>query len=351
MISVNCSQCRAVLEMDDAFAGGVCRCHYCGTIQTVPANAKRAAQVAATQAAPAVQGASRQVGAAAADSPAYGDGLSALANAISDNGATRAAAQAPAPPAATVDYARPQQQKSLLVPLLIGLAILVLLMCVLLGYLILGRTTVVSTGGGGPGTGGTGGPPGSSPNSSGDPAVVVPTDPHFLGIDLTNASSVVYVLDRGQATAELFDTLKEATYRSLETLKPGQKFQIIFWDKPGEQLGYPADGPVGVSKQEIDAAREQFADVIASGRATADSAIARAAQGKPAVIVLVTGKAFDLEEELVRKVQNATAASGTKVHTVALRSDDGNTVLKDIASRTSGEFKVVQEPELRRYSY
>src|SRR5690349_3759902 len=36
MIAINCAQCRHRLEMDDAFAGGVCRCQYCGTIQTVP---------------------------------------------------------------------------------------------------------------------------------------------------------------------------------------------------------------------------------------------------------------------------------------------------------------------------
>src|SRR3954463_16815954 len=40
MISLNCTQCRQLLEMDDAFAGGVCRCQHCGTIQTVPRNLK-----------------------------------------------------------------------------------------------------------------------------------------------------------------------------------------------------------------------------------------------------------------------------------------------------------------------
>ena len=48
MITVNCSSCKAQLEMDDAFAGGVCRCHYCGTIQTVPAAAKRKGSTAAS---------------------------------------------------------------------------------------------------------------------------------------------------------------------------------------------------------------------------------------------------------------------------------------------------------------
>src|SRR5580692_4106968 len=37
MIRITCTSCKNVLEMDDAFAGGVCRCQHCGTIQTVPA--------------------------------------------------------------------------------------------------------------------------------------------------------------------------------------------------------------------------------------------------------------------------------------------------------------------------
>src|SRR5512132_1524014 len=41
MLSLTCTNCKAVLEIDDAFAGGVCRCQHCGTIQTVPASLKR----------------------------------------------------------------------------------------------------------------------------------------------------------------------------------------------------------------------------------------------------------------------------------------------------------------------
>src|SRR5262245_4771577 len=40
MISLTCTSCRKLLEMDDAFAGGVCRCKFCGTIQTVPSKAR-----------------------------------------------------------------------------------------------------------------------------------------------------------------------------------------------------------------------------------------------------------------------------------------------------------------------
>ena len=40
MIRLECTNCKQTLEIDDAFAGGVCRCQYCGTIQTVPVAAK-----------------------------------------------------------------------------------------------------------------------------------------------------------------------------------------------------------------------------------------------------------------------------------------------------------------------
>ena len=41
MISLTCTSCKKVLEIDDAFAGGVCRCQHCGTIQTVPSALKK----------------------------------------------------------------------------------------------------------------------------------------------------------------------------------------------------------------------------------------------------------------------------------------------------------------------
>lgn len=41
MISLTCTSCKRSLEIDDAFAGGVCRCQFCGTIQTVPAGLKK----------------------------------------------------------------------------------------------------------------------------------------------------------------------------------------------------------------------------------------------------------------------------------------------------------------------
>jgi len=37
VISITCTNCKTILTIDEAFAGGVCRCQHSGTIQTVPA--------------------------------------------------------------------------------------------------------------------------------------------------------------------------------------------------------------------------------------------------------------------------------------------------------------------------
>ena len=67
--------------------------------------------------------------------------------------------------------------------------------------------------------------------------------------------------------------------------------------------------------------------------------------------MLVTGKAFDLEPELIKSVDAALGGAPLRVHTVALKTDDGNPVLKQIADKTHGEFRVVTGSQLRKFSY
>ncbi len=50
MIQLECSNCKTALSIDDAFAGGVCRCQQCGTIQTVPKPGEPAAASASQKA-------------------------------------------------------------------------------------------------------------------------------------------------------------------------------------------------------------------------------------------------------------------------------------------------------------
>jgi hypothetical protein len=233
-------------------------------------------------------------------------------------------------------------------------AVVAAALLVAFGGLIFSGRQVVSTGGSNLATApGPGGDPGRTPplgeEGDGEDAPVPPT-PHFCGIDLQAEPSVVYVLDRGSATGDMFDTLKEATFRSIESLKPNQKFAVIFWTNGGEEACYPEAGLADVRPAEIAAARQKFADVYAFGRADPNEAIKMAASLKPSAMVLVTGKAFALEEEVFDLTREALSGSRTKVHTVALGSDDGATVLNRLSKATGGQTRVVTKRQLRGFS-
>lgn len=45
MINLSCPKCTTELEIDDGFAGGICRCFECGTLMTVPAKAEGQAEI------------------------------------------------------------------------------------------------------------------------------------------------------------------------------------------------------------------------------------------------------------------------------------------------------------------
>src|SRR5439155_6519734 len=172
MISLTCTSCKKSLHIDDAFAGGVCRCQYCGTIQTVPSLAKLKRQSAPTAAAPAMAPAPytptppRPQTSAGQPAPA-GDGLDALAEAVATSsglgrgslragaalggpampaGAVSAAApQAPpAVPLTPVDYARPPRQPRRGPVLLIAGAIGGAVLLVVLGWVLFSGRSVVT---------------------------------------------------------------------------------------------------------------------------------------------------------------------------------------------------------------
>lgn len=326
MITINCTNCKALLEIDEAFAGGVCRCQHCGTIQTVPAHLRQNAPAGGPSPMPV--------------KPVYqaarhgGTGLDELSDAVMSSGLARGAlsARAPVLEAPTVDYARPQQQKkSPVLWIVLGGVAAVLL--VLLGWLFTSST-------------------GPTPNVTIRPAPgvapVVPSTPHFLGIDLTRATGVVYILDRGSASEELLDMVKASTYRSVESLGGGKSFAILFWENAYEPvIAYPETGLAPATPEKRLEAEKLFEDVVAAGRSDPASALTAAAGRGASDIVIVTRKADDLAEDFPTLIEQSFP--GARVHTIALVEDYGSS-FPAIASKTGGSYQVISESQLRAFS-
>lgn len=350
MIVINCTHCQQRLEMDEAFAGGVCRCQYCRTIQTVPSHLKKPSP-----------------GAAAAKSvhPAGGSGtgLDDLADVVassglSRNGLTKAGrspqrsvagrAAATGPSSATVDYATPKRrQKSSLVPAFIagGAALLVLLGVV--AYLRFPRTTTSLV---------TPVPVIPQPDRRGaalpdrhDGESLTISGPAFGDVPLTS-NSVVYLIDRSQANAELLDTLKASIYYSALSLGPQGKFQIVFWSHNEEGIvAYPEEGLAPATDQEVDSAGERFQDVIGYGNTDLKPALEKAVSTNPDAIVIATAKVY-IEDESLAVFDAALQGTPIKVHAISLGETE-SPVLKRIAEKTGGSYRALSPRQLHKLMY
>jgi hypothetical protein len=357
MIVLTCTNCRARLEMDDAFAGGVCRCMYCGTIQTVPSHLRRAGAATSvkvihqTQPRPARDAAgngSREADASGeldqlADVVAATSGSSSgsgLAGSGLTGSGLRANAQQPAR-VRVATFAPPMPWWKRHRALLIGLAGAVCMVAAVAVLLVIfaddqasQQTSEAS----------------SSPRATATQRQAPPSQPNFCGLPLQDDRVVVYVLDRGGATGEMFATLKEATYRSVESLGPQRKFQIVFWNNGTTDQAYPASTPAPATSQNLDEARRAFDEVVAIGQSEPAAALGKAFAAKPDAVILVTAKPYELDDAFVRTIEELRRGSRARVSIVALGAGDASTALKKLAKSTGGEFRALTADALRAHA-
>ena len=339
MIQLTCTQCKSVLEMDDAFAGGVCRCQHCGTIQTVPSHLKGSAAEPAAASKSVYQSAS-------AGARQGGTGLFDLADAVASSGLSGGRLhEKPATP----DYSHPKKGKSAAPPnrtplLIIAGGIIVVLIGVVF-WLATGKTTPTPVPTPNQSTPAGAATPTPPPEVESTPKVTVaapaPAGPHFLSLPI-DASKVVYVIDRSDSARQTLDTIKAATYNSIGSLGASRAFAVIFWGKAGEtdlkQLSFPETGLAQASPQQLEIARNKFDDIQAFGTSDVSAAIRQAVELKPDAIFLVTAKGVNLDDDFARAVASSSGSSGARIFTVDLANGEGKAILEPIAGKSHGTY-------------
>jgi hypothetical protein len=329
MIRISCTNCKTILTIDDAFAGGVCRCQHCGTIQTVPAQAKEASAVGAG-------GQSMGGGKLLYQNDARsGTGLDELAGIVVSSGLTSSRLS-------RKPSGQSKSSKSTL-PLIFGAVAIILVLVVII--------VIMAMRGGSPASGGgdnaqtqTSTNSGAGTAAAGGTAVTV-VGPSFCGTKI-DGSTVVYLLDCGEATRDFLGDLKDASIRSISSLGPDHKFQILFWGVNGNVASYPDGSTTYATKESIDAAQKSIADQPAFGQSDVIPALKAALEQHPDAIVLATGKGWDLDNNWVTDVMKMRGASGVRIDTFNLGSTD-SPPLKSLASKTGGSYRTVGKSDLR----
>jgi hypothetical protein len=328
MIRIACTNCKTVLSIDDAFAGGVCRCQHCGTIQTVPAR-KSNAPGQTVGAAKSIYRGSKPDGS--------GTGLEELAEIVASSGLsgsgltsrrlTKPSTNAPPPPAIPKN----------LVPIFVGVGVVILLLVIIIIWLIIrdrAASNALVT----------------APTSiSQQQATPLPT---ICGINL-NATSVIYLLDRGSSTQDYFASLKDATLKSAASLGSNRKFQIMFWSNGPDEtdtIAYPGDSTAYASPDNVAAAQRTIEDLSASGATDVKPALMRALTHQPDVIVIATAKSYTLDDAWVQSLMELRGTSPVKIDFLSLGTDTPNPVLKSLADKTGGEYRDVTATDLRFFA-
>jgi hypothetical protein len=176
----------------------------------------------------------------------------------------------------------------------------------------------------------------------------------FCGIRLDDAQTVVYLIDRGQASSQHFDYLKQVVLRSAESLGRRRRFQIVFWsedDSADAVLSFPPT-PNYANAQTLELVRGKLESVWAQGRTQVMPALSRALECSPQVIILATAKGFEFDQNLTQAVLEARHRSGSlaRIHAFCIGESDPNAAMVELARQTGGKAMRITAGELKRFS-
>lgn len=377
MIQLECSNCKAVLAIDDAFAGGVCRCQHCGTIQTVPKPGKDKAAAADSESPKALF--KRKARIESALSP-YNDGLdraademdssgglsaSAIAGAamrrssspVGDDtgnsgpaggqGRAQAAVAAPPTPKAAVKAAAyvptpsksaqvvnpVARKKTLVVASAVGGGVILALAGLLAIFAASGdeETQTAESG---------------TDNAQVEkttrtlkvsaPGTVTGAAGSISGIPLRGAS-VVYVLDRSGVTQHAFQDMANLCFTSARTLGSERNFQMVVWNNH-KPLAFPADRPASATIGQIEEARLAISDTYAGASNLTDHLKSAVAAGAEDIVIL---SAVDADEQLAGEIGEALKGSSVRLHAIAIGTDLDGRQMRSAAQQFGGEFRQV----------
>ena len=170
----------------------------------------------------------------------------------------------------------------------------------------------------------------------------------FMGVS-GNAMKVAYVCDSSGSMMSLFDSLRVELRKAVDTLKPVQTFDIIFFSE---------DNYVALDKVLVPAVPENkrraydFLDKTSPhGSSNPLKGIELAFAAQPQLIYMLTDGDFPNNDEIIAKIRQLNKDKKVKINTIAFGDDTDQNFhkfLKTIADENGGVYKHVRETDLQR---
>jgi DNA-directed RNA polymerase subunit RPC12/RpoP len=324
-IRVRCTGCSKKVSVDDAFAGGACRCPYCKEIVLVDG-------------APAEKSGPRPY--APVERPETPDEMQR---------------EEPGPvPALSRDVplARPVRIQGIITLVLIGSALAMIVGAIWAGIVLSGANkedanqpfnSIPGVTPGAPAA-----PAPAQPGDRGDktpqasakiepPARARPSAEGPLAADVKIAAPVIYVLDCGGSMKNVFDYARFITRASILSLGSGGNFDVVLSTEGGEKSLAGAAGGFRAGGKDGEAAAKTFLAASPEGTCDIEKAIGAAIARRPRTIVLLRRGEVPGAKELAEKAK----AANVKIVALGLASDsDAKESFSQLTGPTGGQAQV-----------
>ena len=290
-MKVRCQQCRKKISIDDAFAGGMCRCPYCKAV-TRSGGGRRAARPAARPDRP--------------DAP------------VEPAPAARERTEEPTP----VPLAKPVLVQGIAALVLMGIMVVVVAGAVVLFSKVKDPQ-----------------PNAPAPTDAENPFAV--SGRNVAGIEI--APPVVYVVDVSSGMAALYDAAGAIVRHSIRSLEGGDKFNVLLVREQGaEKL---SDGMLPAGEGSDAKVREFLESRAAMGATELDPAVGQAVALSPGTVVIIAAKGPTDPTKLARQAGDA----GCTIHCLRLGAEAAPETMAALSSATGGKCKAMWTDEIARW--
>jgi len=311
---IRCRDCRKKISIDNAFAGGVCRCPYCAALVLVPNKGVKAANGARPESPTGRPDAPASPPASPTD-PADETAIAAA------HGQTE------------IPTAKPVKLQGIISIILSVLIVgMIIAFSILVGQHVAKDIPTSKK------------PPESPPITAdyGVTAFTINSDHPAVAGDMKVATPVVYCIDVSDNMHQVIEYAGEIAKASLKSLD-GAKFTVIL-------LGEEADQAMSDQLIEADQAAQAkvrgFLTAEVFGAADLARGLRAALAAKPATIVLMA-RSTGMDTQELQTVAEEISTQGTCLLTIALdASADAQKELADLARSTGGESRTFTAAEL-----
>jgi len=341
MIQLNCPQCDEQLEVDDGFAGGICRCYDCGTLMTVPAAKGGRAEQLKAAGRPSRPSRPTRPGEPVPEAPAGAD--EEVTTYVTETGKKVEVSKEQLSKVVVAGKARVGVRAGVILAFIlffggIGTAIAILSYNVLKEADQAQKDKQNDT----PANGGDHGPDVVIVQDPTNPLLI--KAPNLLGLDMAKAGegATIIIVDTSVAMVRSFEFVRAGLPINVKTLG-STSVQVMFAKGTG-QTPFP-EGPTPAGQWD----HEEFAKLIdtieAGGGQQLLDATQAAIERKPARIVLVFSEKPARQE--ITQIKAAIAAASVKLDIIKIGPDESS--LRTLATEAGGRYHNVSDGDADLY--